>query len=274
MALDGDVSGANRRLSAIRRGLQSEIARLLKRLSTEDGVVIRDSLGNYERIRSQVLEALRTDGAPLVLTVGEQASMAAVQSALKGAFPGKASKDDPVAISTRAEAEATLRASTAAVLDDIPIVWEAAADEVRQAIDRGLAGLPLDELIAEVSERLDVSTTRSGVLVEAAIRAAYQRATLIAAENAAQGTGEPMAYLYDGPEDRKTRPFCQSVIGRAYTLEAIKRLDNGQGLSVEVHRGGYNCRHRWSPISIEDAKAEGYKIIGALGPSSSALVDA
>lgn len=260
MALDGDVSEANRRLLVVRRGLQSEIAHLLKRLSTDDGVVIRDSLGNYERIRSQVLEVIRSNGAPLVLTVGEQASQAAVRSALKGAFLGKVAKDDPLAISTRAEAEATLRASTAAVLDDIPIVWEAAADEVRQAIDRGLAGLPLDEVISEVSERLDVSISRSNVLVEAAIRAAYQRATLIAAENAAQGTGEPMAYLYDGPEDQKTRPFCQTVIGEAFTLEAIKRLDNGQGLAVEVHRGGYNCRHRWSPITIEDATAEGYKV--------------
>lgn len=260
MALDGDVSEANRRLLAVRRGLQSQIMALLKRLSTEDGKVIRDSLGNFERIRGQVLEVIRTNGAPLVLTVGERASQAAVQSALKGAFPGKAKKDDPLAISTRAEAEATLRASTAAVLDDIPMVWAAAADEVRQAIDFGLTGLPLDELIDTVSERLDVSTTRSGVLVEAAIRAAYQRATFIAAENAAQGTGEPMAYLYDGPEDSKTRPFCQTVIGEAFTLEAIKRLDNGQGLTVDVHRGGYNCRHRWSPISIEDATAEGYTV--------------
>ena len=263
MALGDDVSGANQRLSQIRIGLQAQIRSLLERINTEDGRAVRDELGNADRIRSQVLEVLRSSGAPVVLTVGEQAAMQAVKTALGGKAPGRSRNVDPVSISTRAQAEATVRAVAAAVLDDIVPIWANAADEIRKAIDKGLTGQPLSRVMSEVADRLDITIGQSNVLIEAAIRAAYQRATILEAEAGAQGTGEPMGYLYDGPDDAKKRPFCRAVIGRVYTLEAIRRLDNGQGLPVETYRGGYNCRHRLSPITLEDARAEGYEIVGA-----------
>lgn len=54
-------------------------------------------------------------------------------------------------------------------------------------------------------------------------------------------------FLYDGPLDQVTRPFCQKHVGKVYTLEELKGLDNGQGLPVEIYLGGYNCRHRLIP---------------------------
>jgi hypothetical protein len=66
-------------------------------------------------------------------------------------------------------------------------------------------------------------------------------------------------FLYIGPEDDITRPFCQDYVGKILTADEIAELDNGQGLPVEIYGGGYNCRHHWRPISDQlaaDLEAE------------------
>ncbi len=46
-----------------------------------------------------------------------------------------------------------------------------------------------------------------------------------------------------------SRPFCRERIGKVYSIEDIRAMDNGQGLPVEFFCGGYNCRHRWVAFS-------------------------
>lgn len=69
-------------------------------------------------------------------------------------------------------------------------------------------------------------------------------------------------YLYVGPDDDATRPFCDETLHAKeppiYTKEEIEELDNGQGLEVFVYGGGYNCRHQWSALDLETAKSLGY----------------
>jgi hypothetical protein len=62
-------------------------------------------------------------------------------------------------------------------------------------------------------------------------------------------------FLYVGPDDDVTRPFCAEWVDRVFTLDEIAQMDNGQGLPVEVYGGGYNCRHHWRPVS-DDLAAE------------------
>lgn len=65
-------------------------------------------------------------------------------------------------------------------------------------------------------------------------------------------------YLYIGPYDKITRPFCRKVLSMKsppiYSMAEIKTMDNDQGLPVAVYGGGYNCRHRWRPVSTRTAK--------------------
>lgn len=61
-------------------------------------------------------------------------------------------------------------------------------------------------------------------------------------------------FLYDGPLDEVTRPFCEDHVNKVYSLEQLNELDNGQGLPVAIYCGGYNCRHELLPISPEQAK--------------------
>jgi hypothetical protein len=261
---EGDFIGdGRRRLELLRTSLQADIVRLLERLDTKGGVLTADNLNNAMTVRTQVLDLLRVEGGPVAMTIAEQQSEAAARSALRKRNSKNERQIAPMAaITTEAEAMASVRATTSGMIDDIEPVWRDAADTIRQAIDRGVStGLPLRDLVAEVKDRLKIAKGQSEVVVEAAIRGAVTRATVMSAENAAQAAGETMGYLYDGPLDQKTRPFCDEVIGKVYTLAALKSLDNGQGLPVESHRGGYRCRHRLSPILLSDAEEEGYEVI-------------
>lgn len=68
-------------------------------------------------------------------------------------------------------------------------------------------------------------------------------------------------FLYIGPSDDKTRPFCAARLSRSpaiYTKAEISEMDNGQTGDVLSTGGGYNCRHQWSPLSLKAAKEMGY----------------
>ena len=61
-------------------------------------------------------------------------------------------------------------------------------------------------------------------------------------------------WVYIGPDDDVTRPFCQDLLSRdppIYTTDEIDQMDNDQGLDVHTSGGGYNCRHRWGAVSDE-----------------------
>jgi len=74
-------------------------------------------------------------------------------------------------------------------------------------------------------------------------------------------------YIYWGPRDGITRPFCRSILRmqRVYTDAGIEQLNSHPELhnyvppNVRIHRGGYNCRHMWLPVSARWAEARGYK---------------
>lgn len=67
-------------------------------------------------------------------------------------------------------------------------------------------------------------------------------------------------YLYTGPKDGITRPFCRQLIDLVVTKDQMRKLDNGQGLGVLVYCGGYNCRHSWSPVSLGFIEAANLKL--------------
>ena len=67
-------------------------------------------------------------------------------------------------------------------------------------------------------------------------------------------------FLYVGPDDEVTRPFCVEHVDRIFTREQIDAMDNGQNLPVMIYRGGYNCRHHWRPVSNELAESLGPRL--------------
>ena len=65
-------------------------------------------------------------------------------------------------------------------------------------------------------------------------------------------------FLYAGPDDSLTRPFCDERVNRVFTREEIEAWDNEQGLPADIYLGGYNCRHELVPVDLETAKEFGY----------------
>ncbi len=63
--------------------------------------------------------------------------------------------------------------------------------------------------------------------------------------------GGVQKFKYDGVLHPNTRAFCRAHLGKQYTLEQIRKMDNGQGLPVETSCGGYNCTHFWTPVIAE-----------------------
>lgn len=61
--------------------------------------------------------------------------------------------------------------------------------------------------------------------------------------------GLSQSYVYSGPLDKITRPFCRHMLAvtakRSLTRAEIDKLDNGQLPNVFQTGGGYGCRHQW-----------------------------
>lgn len=55
-------------------------------------------------------------------------------------------------------------------------------------------------------------------------------------------------FRYFGPKDIKNREFCETHVGKVFTIEEIRKMDNGQKPpmnDVLVFQGGWGCRHVW-----------------------------
>lgn len=65
-------------------------------------------------------------------------------------------------------------------------------------------------------------------------------------------------FLYSGPDDSLTRPFCDARLGKVFNRSQIEEWDNEQGLPADIYLGGYNCRHELVPVDEETAKELGY----------------
>lgn len=68
-------------------------------------------------------------------------------------------------------------------------------------------------------------------------------------ESLMAGSEPDTPYLYAGPLDGKTRPFCLARVGRVYTRAQIATMDNQQIDNVFLTGGGYNCRHQFLEVS-------------------------
>lgn len=121
--------------------------------------------------------------------------------------------------------------------------------DVFRAIDRGLRNNMSMKQISDLVRRV-------GVLGEHHSRTAGRTAkmgklrTEYLANHLKAGCRE---FKYAGPTGASAtqdepRDFCRKHLGKIYTIEQILKLNNGQGLSVLIYMGGYNCRHRWEAV--------------------------
>lgn len=263
------ASEARRRLEAIRRALNADIAARLTRLNQRGGALAseKDDLDAARRVRAQVIALLREDGLPVVIAAAEAQVMAAVDDVLRDVprvGPRVPISGTPLDVSFDAEAKASIARSVSGVLDEVTAVFRDGQREMQRAIDLGVSSnASLAEVTQAVADAIEVTFSKAGAAVETAVMGAGRLALMRQAERGGEAAGEEMLFLYDGPDDGKVREFCADNVGKVFTMEALKALDNGTGFPVVPYLGGVRCRHRASPITREDAVAEGYEIVEA-----------
>ena len=132
--------------------------------------------------------------------------------------------------------------SASAVFEDVII-----PDFKRATRDALLAlstEVPLDLVKSDLVQRLESSEGRQLTEVKTRISQYGRSITAAAADQAGLDH-----YLYTGPRDGLTRPFCKALIDLVVDDQQMRKLRTGQGRSVKTSCGGYNCRHSWSPVT-------------------------
>lgn len=117
--------------------------------------------------------------------------------------------------------------------------------DLARAVRRGIVGTrTTTELLEAVAKSLDTSLGRASVAIEGGIRRFNERVIT----DTARDLG--FLYVYIGPDDTKTRPYCKPRVGKVLTQEqadaAVANVD-----------GRWNCRHDLAPITREEAERQG-----------------
>ncbi len=123
------------------------------------------------------------------------------------------------------------------------------ADQVASTVMRQVIGgqkLDADEIAANYSQaaRRELQTE-----LDTTVAGYYRSVTQAKAREF-----DIQYFVYIGPNDGITRPFCAARINKVYTRAQIAKWDNGTRLDAAIYGGGYNCRHDLVPISKERAE--------------------
>lgn len=117
-------------------------------------------------------------------------------------------------------------------------------DRLRDVVSKGaMARQDAGEVAYEVREVAEELRRQAHTLFDTAMSELAQLTTALRAL-----TPEHV-FLYTGPVDLRIRPFCLQHVGKVWTRQHIDKADNRQQPNTFMTRGGYNCRHQWTPVS-------------------------
>jgi hypothetical protein len=136
------------------------------------------------------------------------------------------------------------------IIDDVIV------PDVQRVVRDALAGAQFtadpSETIGSLDAALRSAEGRQITEARTRITSFGRELTAVAAESA--GVDH---YLYTGPLDGITRPFCRQLAGKVFTKSQVQDLRNYQIEPPLVRGGGYNCRHTWAPVSEELIESAG-----------------
>jgi hypothetical protein len=227
-------------LAEVVKLLTARIRTLMRRLETgQDGRIAATTLNLQQalRLRSDLLAVLQQAGyGSLVLkAVDEPLDRLALQM-LRGMPPIAAFDVDALVALKEIRLAELLQ-----VGEDVAVqLW-------RITVDGVVGSRPVLDLIDDIADLLDISERRARTVYDTAV-STYSRQV-----GQLGSTGEPdELFYYVGPNDDKTREFCQARVGKVFTRAEIEQMDNGQLPDVMLTGGGYNCRHQFKRVSPLD----------------------
>lgn len=139
------------------------------------------------------------------------------------------------------------------------------ADDTAAALWRSLASWaysarPTNDIMDDLFDALDDDVATLHTLFDTHVSMFGRQVEAIATAD----LPEDQPYLYVGPNDAITRPFCRDHIGLVMTRDRIEALDNHQLPNPFITAGGWNCRHSW--IAVESAELRAIVNTGQRAP--------
>lgn len=143
----------------------------------------------------------------------------------------------------------SLRLQVDGTLADITTLSREAQAELRTLIvDTVRSQVPPGEALQALTDKLNGAAAKVATHVDTGI-AAFDREVVIQSSEAAGVEW----FLYDGPLDQLTRPYCDARVGKRFTLASLDAVDNDTGPNPPSrYCGGWNCRHRLTPLLLQE----------------------
>lgn len=223
--------------------LNRHIRRLILALEVDGRGLVstRANLARALALRSQLLAALEDAGLPALSKAAIDAPLDRLAQTVLDNQIGRAATLTPFDV----EALGAFKELRLAQL--LSIQGDAAATVLRTVVDGVMGARPLTDLLEDIEDVLDVSAKEARTFYDTAVSAYSRQVDQIHTSGALDEL-----FVYVGPMDIVTRPFCRAHVGKVYDREAISEMDNGQLPDVLITGGGYNCRHAWKPVSVLD----------------------
>lgn len=237
--LSGVLTGLNRQV----RSLIAELETTGKRL-----VATKASLGRALRLRGDLTTALQQAGYPDLVALAVDAPLDRLAALhLEGrSIAATAAKVTPVDVDVLVALKEIRQADLLDLGDQMTTaLWRSTVDGVL-----GLRQVP--ELVEELASVVDVSERQARTLHDTAVSTYGRQVDQLGLDG---GLGD--RFLYVGPGDSETRPFCREWLGQVLTRQEIGNLSNRQLPNVLLTAGGYNCRHKWQYIGTFSLKELG-----------------
>lgn len=236
-----EIARASAEADAILRDLavaiNDEIRRIIASLDTKEGMLesTKYNLRSIADIQKQLQELALKVGAPSIADLFDQRLPAVIEANLResglGSFAPQIT-DDVLDFLDGLERE---------VIKSL----EDTTGDLARAIRRGIVGTQTtNELLAAVAKSLDTTLGRASVAIEGGIRRFNERVIT----DTARDLG--FLYVYIGPQDAKTRKYCEPRVGKVLTQEQADAV-------VANVEGRWNCRHDLAPITREEAERQG-----------------
>lgn len=232
-----DAVGAD--MERVLSRLTAQIARLLGTLETATSAGIlratNADLGRALRLRTEIVTLLDRAGFAEVVAAMPDALTPLAERLLRGrSVAASAARITPISLQTLEALQVVQQADLLALGDDV------AREAWRSILDGVLGTRPVDTLADEIADQIQGSARQARTIVDTGVTV-YSRQVRELGLDPAPGD----RYLYLGPSDARTRPFCRALVGQVRTRAEISALDNGQLPTVLLTGGGYNCRHTW-----------------------------
>ena len=236
-----EIQQATQRAEAIlldlAQAIQDEIRTLVASLDTEQGQLqsTQYNLRAIEDVRRQVRQIAIDQGQTAIADFLDTELPQVIQASLAEAGLGEFAPqitDDVLDFLDGLEEEVIKS------LDDT-------TGDLARAIRRGIVGgSQTSELLDAVARSLDTTLGRAATAIEGGIRRFNERVTTETARDLG------FFYVYIGPDDQKTRPYCQPRVGKVLTQEQADA-------AVANVSGRWNCRHDLAPITLDEARRQG-----------------